>query len=243
MLAIRIVAVPSTIQGTGGDTLLLQELAEKSGTSAASIKFYRREGLLPPGRRVTATRQEYDEQHLSRLQLIQTLRELVDAPISRIREITEALDDPDRSLTDALATAQALILTALGIDSPATGAEHPSVPGLLAAMNWPDVPSRSRQALSDVLHQLDSVGAASGHDVLVRFARAMEDIAVSDLASMRAPQDSAAAPSDDLIVIRAVVGTIAYDRLISALRMLAHASLTVRGDKPPARDPHESGRL
>ena len=31
--------------------MLLAELAEASGTSTASIKVYRREGLLPPGDR------------------------------------------------------------------------------------------------------------------------------------------------------------------------------------------------
>ena len=41
----------------------LAELSERSGVSTATIKYYLREGLLQPGRRVTATQAEYDEEH------------------------------------------------------------------------------------------------------------------------------------------------------------------------------------
>ena len=78
--------------------MLLHELAEATGVSAASIKYYRREGLLPAGERLTATRQEYGPAHLERLELIQVLREVAEAPIARIAHLTTILDDPEQSL-------------------------------------------------------------------------------------------------------------------------------------------------
>lgn len=42
----------------------LSELSKQSGVTTATIKYYLREGLLPPGERVTATQAEYDESHL-----------------------------------------------------------------------------------------------------------------------------------------------------------------------------------
>ena len=38
----------------------LARLSERSGVSAATIKYYLREGLLPPGRQVNATTAEYE---------------------------------------------------------------------------------------------------------------------------------------------------------------------------------------
>lgn len=208
--------------------MLLAELAEVSDTSAASIKFYRREGLLPPGRRITATRQDYGEPHLVRLQLIGVLREQLDASITQIRAVTQALDDPDRPLVEALAEAQALTLGVLGGSTDEATAEHPAVAPLLERLDWPDIHSQPRRALSDLLHQLDAWGVPADPGVLDRFARAMQEIAASDLTAMRAGREAEDPPTDDLMVIRAVRGTIAYDRLMSTLRSLAHASLTMR---------------
>ncbi|MGY5765792.1 MerR family transcriptional regulator [Brachybacterium sp. DNPG3] len=99
----------------------LSDLSETSGVSIASIKYYRREGLLPAGIRVTATRQEYDQRHIDRLRLIQVLRDAADAPIQRIARLTAILDDPARPLLDAIGDAHAI---ALGIEDDG----HPSAP-------------------------------------------------------------------------------------------------------------------
>ena len=67
----------------------LRHLAQASGVPTATIKFYLRERLLPPGRSVNATLAEYDEGHRRRLEVITTLRRL-DIPIDRIRVLTDA---------------------------------------------------------------------------------------------------------------------------------------------------------
>jgi DNA-binding transcriptional MerR regulator len=54
----------------------MAELAARSGLSVATIKFYLREGLLPPGEATGATRSRYDESHVRRLRLIRALTEV-----------------------------------------------------------------------------------------------------------------------------------------------------------------------
>lgn len=218
--------------------MLLSELAHTSGTSAASIKYYRREGLLPPGERVTATRQEYGRAHLERLRLIRTLREVAGAPIARIGRLTRILDDPGRPLIHALAEAQ---LIALGLDEPQASptrdevdrrpVEHPSISALLEHLGWPDVDSAPRRALDQLLHSLDSWGAPTHSGVLQRYAEPMAEIARADVAWMQNLPDSegevSPARSDDVLVMRAVTGVIAYDRLVQLLRALGHTSFSV----------------
>src|SRR4051794_17709453 len=53
----------------------MAELALRSGVSRETIHFYLREGLLPRPRKGGRTVAYYDEEHLSRLTLIRTLRE------------------------------------------------------------------------------------------------------------------------------------------------------------------------
>lgn len=231
--------------------MLLSELSAASGTSVASIKYYRREGLLPPGRRVTATRQEYGPAHLERLQLIQVLREVADASIARIGRLTAILDDPGQPVIRALAGAQVI---ALGLDDPQEMAErdgagahrddqpaerpgeHPSIAPLLEHLGWPDVDSAPRRALDQLLHSLDSWGAPTDPAMLQRYAEPMAEIARADVAWMRglpAPDgEESSAASDDVLVMRAVAGTIAYDRLVQLLRSLGHTSFSVLGAEP-----------
>lgn len=229
--------------------MLLSQLAEASGVTPATIKYYRREGLLPPGRRVTATQQDYGQSHLDRLALIQVLRELADAPIARIGELTALLDDPEQSLLAALGAVQHI---SLGIPGPQPSApttpsdptdptdpadaaehpvhaEHPSLAPLLAELGWPDVGSAPRRALDDLLTSFDEWGMPTDLDVLRRYAAPVAQIAREDVDTIR--EQGGGAPSspvpDDVQVMRAVAGAIAYDRMIQLLRALGHTSYSI----------------
>ena len=61
----------------------LAELSERSGVSAAMIKYYLRQGMLAPGRKVGATTAEYDESHLRRLRLVRALIEVGRLPSAK----------------------------------------------------------------------------------------------------------------------------------------------------------------
>lgn len=226
--------------------VLLSELAAASGCSAAAIKYYRREGLLPPGERITATRQDYGTRHVERLALIQVLREVADAPIPAIRRLTALLDDPSVPLIRALEEAQAIALGDLAAGGPAAGdrPEHPTVAVLLERMGWPDIGSIPRRALDEVLHTLAAWEMPDGIDTVMRYAVPMAEISRGDVASLhrgslQSTEDPGAdEPAEDVKVMRAVAGTIAFDQLIRALRALGHVSLSVTADRSAGPEQH-----
>lgn len=221
------------------------ELSEASGTSAASIKYYRREGLLPAGRRVTATRQEYGRRHLERLQLIQVLREVAQAPIPRIRALTMILDDPTQGLLPALREAQLIALGVARTPTAPAEQEHPAIGALLERMGWPDVPSAPRAALDEVLRAMSAWEGPDETDVLLRYAEPVACIAAMDVAWMRdLPRQTAdqteEEPSDDVLVMRSVAGAVARARVVQLMRALGHVSLSVleaRAQRAKVHDP------
>ena len=141
--------------------MLLNALAEVSHTTTASIKFYRREGLLPAGTRLTATRQDYDQGHVERLQLIRVLREEAGAAIPDIRALVTVIDDPRRPLVDALEIAQALAagLSSAEAGGPSERREDPMIRDLLTQLGWPDVASGPRRALGELLEGMRAAGS------------------------------------------------------------------------------------
>lgn len=215
--------------------MLLHELSAASGCSAASIKYYRREGLLPAGERVTATRQEYGPRHLERLQLIQVLREIADAPIARIRLLTGLLDDPRVPLLRCLEEAQAIALGSDTVDgeSAARRPEHPTVTALLSQMDWPDIDSVPRRALDEVLHTLAGWEMPDDLETVMRYAKPVTEIARGDVGSLQGEPSGAEEHGDDLVILRAVAGAIAFDRLVQVLRALGHLSLSVQASAIP----------
>jgi len=75
----------------------LAELSERSGVSTATIKYYLREGLLPPGERLTATKAAYGEEHLRRLRLVRALIQVGRMPVATAREVLKAAEDESLS--------------------------------------------------------------------------------------------------------------------------------------------------
>jgi DNA-binding transcriptional MerR regulator len=70
--------------------LRIGELAAQAGVSVATIKYYIREGLLPPPPVKTGrTMGYYDQAYLERLRLIRRLREEHYLPVRVIREVLE----------------------------------------------------------------------------------------------------------------------------------------------------------
>ena len=92
----------------------MSELAERSGVPVATIKYYAREGLLPPGQATGATQALYDESHLERLRLIRVLREIGQVPVAAVGAVLSAVDDPTSPLPDTIALAHQLSLEVVG---------------------------------------------------------------------------------------------------------------------------------
>jgi len=67
----------------------ISELAQQAGVPASTIRFYVREGLLPPPVKVAKTRAYYSDEHLERLLYVRKLASKENKSLREIKEIVE----------------------------------------------------------------------------------------------------------------------------------------------------------
>lgn len=236
--------------------MLMAELSRRSGVPVATVKYYLREGLLPPGVTTSATRAEYGQAHLRRLQLIRALVEIGEVPVAAIRKILAVADDESASVHQMLGAVQ----YELGPHPAAPPDEDPDWQGasrqvddLIASLGWiiaPAAPARTLLALT--LAALRRTAAAPPGPGLRAYAEAMAGLAAGEVASLEAtpgrlpagippagdpqagiPQAgtlSAGDPAEARVALAesAVVGMVLYERVIVALRRLAQEDASAR---------------
>lgn len=199
----------------------LKDLSTQSGTSAASIKYYLREGLLPAGENVHPTRAEYSPQHVERLELIQALRRIVGLNIEQIRTLLRMADDGAPRL-ELLAAVQRVVLE---LDPPAAAVGGiPTAAGdaVVRLRGWPNLTSDARNALNAHVALMENLGIPVPEDVLDHYSRAMDDVAGLDIAATTAPE------SVDQLILTAAVGMHMHSQLLLKLLALAQASHAIR---------------
>ena len=80
---------------TASEMLRMGELAEASGVSAATIKHYLREGLLPEPVKTSRNMAYYPAEFVERIRLIKQLQEERYMPLRVIKDLLD--EDPDRA--------------------------------------------------------------------------------------------------------------------------------------------------
>lgn len=90
--------------------LKIGELADATGTTAPTIRYYEQVGLLPNPRRVSGQRR-YDDDDVRRVTFIRRCRGL-DFSVEQVRNLVELTHDADRSCLEARDLAE-LHLTAV----------------------------------------------------------------------------------------------------------------------------------
>ncbi|MCX4670259.1 MerR family transcriptional regulator [Streptomyces sp. NBC_01381] len=200
----------------------LAELSTRSGVSTATIKYYLREGLLPPGRRVTATQSEYDEGHLQRLRLVRALIQVGRVPIASAREVLTALEDESLDRNSRLGTAVWALphgpqTTA---DDAVTDAAGHTVDALLRRLGWANAQaygadSPAYRMLVTAVGTLSRLGYPCAVDDLAPYARSAGQLAVADLDLVERYE------SPDEQLEAAVALTVLYEPVLLALRRMA----------------------
>ncbi|MFF7725452.1 MerR family transcriptional regulator [Streptomyces sp. NPDC008001] len=188
----------------------ISELSRRTGVPVASIKYFRREGLLPAGRATAATLAEYGEEHVQRLRLIKALTTLGGLSIAATREALAAVDKAHT--TEGTLGAISYALPVPIAESPtgdgdreaeARAAAEADVAELIAAMDW-QVPETSPHALglTTALKELKRLGAGAGYqaDGLVAYAELARSIARLDLEHAAAIDDPAALAEHSVVV-------------------------------------------
>lgn len=200
-------------------------LSAASGLSLPTLKFYLREGLLHPGQSTAVNQAEYDQGHLRRLRLIRALSELGGLGLADIRRVLAAVDDEDRPLHDTFGVAQDAMAARPHAPSPAARAAADRFIDRHGLRVRPEAEVRALLAESvDALHDFALCGPAHDHDAVAAALDPLlpETLAAADRALASVP---AAAPRGEQLLVT-VVGTIAWEAALLALRRLAleHAS-------------------
>ena len=233
----------------------VSELVERSGVPLATVKYYIREGLLPAGHVTSTTRASYGEAHLQRLRLIKALTGVAGLPLGRVRDVLDAVDHPDGDLSVTLGRAvRALSDTPPSSDTTprkvggshnevTVGGESPQGDDTRRA-GPADADTKPGAAPSDTLRAqaaLRHIGQRfdPGYSAVAQLEEALTaaeeaGMPVSEArlavygAHIRAIAEAEmeALPADaGLAVEHAVLGTILFEPVISALRRVAHQDL------------------
>jgi DNA-binding transcriptional MerR regulator len=194
------------------------ELSRVSGVPVPTIKYYLREGLLPPGVHTHPNQADYNRGHLSRLRLIRALIDVGGLSISTASELLAVLDTADLDDWESVGKVQ----YALGrrhVPDPSQAPDQDAgrtVDDLIARRGWrirPDSPAR------DTLIQICAALHRLGHDDIIaaldRYAEAIEPVAAVDMSLLKDRTNIAET------IEKVIVGTIIGDSLLSALRHLA----------------------
>ncbi|MGW2725028.1 MerR family transcriptional regulator [Streptomyces sp. NPDC001492] len=199
----------------------MSELSRRSGTSVTTIKYYIREGLLPPGRQTAATQAEYDDQHLRRLRLIRALVGVRGLSVSTARDVLSALaehtDDTHRVLGLALGAIR--LAGEPAADSPETA----EVDELVEELGWNvHQAAPARADLAETLTSLRTLGAPLALHTLLPYARLAEQTAALDLDQLDGMQD----PLE--LAERALLLTVLLEPALLALRRMAQENESAR---------------
>ncbi|MFI9809735.1 MerR family transcriptional regulator [Streptomyces sp. NPDC052301] len=207
----------------------LAELSERSGVSTATIKYYLRQGLLPPGRQINATTAEYDEEHLRRLRLVRAMIQVGRVPVAKVREVLGHVDDDSLGRSVRLGAA----LWALpqvpepDEDDECVQAAHREVAALLDRLGWRNAErltslSPAYRSLVVAVAAFRRLGYDWGVEQLAPYAELMHRTAVLDLDNMETH------PSEPERIEFAVLGAILNEPLLQALHRLAQEEETTR---------------
>lgn len=195
----------------------ISELSERSGVPVATVKFYIREGMLPRGEAVSATRAEYGDDHLSRLRLIAALADVRGLPLTRVRDILALIDAPTGDPIETLGRAVGALPPYVDSDRD----DYPRARAAIAELGLTYDPDYTAvPQLDEALGALEAAGLDASPVVLHRYADAMKQVAAAEIAPV------ADMPLEEAVPY-AVLGTALYEPVMLALRRLAHHHLLV----------------
>ncbi|MGW6848592.1 MerR family transcriptional regulator [Streptomyces virginiae] len=219
----------------------LAELSERSGVAIATIKYYLREGLLPPGRRVSATTADYDEGHLRRLRLVRAMIQVGQVPVASVRQVLAHVDDESLGRTMRLGAALWALPpgseqddgtgagTGEGADGEdeATTAARAEVDQLLRTLGWSTARelgelSPVHRSLVAAVATLTRLGYPWDATLMAPYARLMHQVAVRDLDFVET------FPSEAEKAETAVAATILFQPVLKALHRLAQEEESAR---------------
>lgn len=199
----------------------ISNLSRQSGVSVATIKFYLREQLLPPGTPTARNQAEYDETHLERLRLIRILTGVGMMSLAAVREVLHAIDNNCMSPHNLAK----VINRALHAEHPLPAGDgglletaRASVDHFLDRIGWKvDNDAPGRVTLAQVLAALQSMGCGGDAEILLPYADAAERLAARELDDVRPVEGAATVVARTVLfeVAFAVMRRMAYEHVLA----------------------------
>jgi DNA-binding transcriptional MerR regulator len=203
---------PLTSTRRPGVLLRISELARKAGMPIPTVKFYLREGLLPPGTPTARNQARYDESHLERLRVIRAMTTVGGLEIGAVRDLLAVLEDPGVTLSTVYESIEEVRVAALpypvgfgGVDS-----ARADIESLADSLGWDDEATRSgRESLVQVLATLRLLGCDADAKFFLPFARAAVSVVDAEMSLV----DSSAPDAQASAMVRSVL----FDALMSLM--------------------------
>lgn len=199
----------------------ISDLSHHSGVSVATIKYYLREGLLPPGELSSATQASYHEAHLERLRLIRALTVSAGLPVATARSILREIDDPGANPLDLLGATHELL------SGPTEPLDSEPTRLLMSELGWEnelDFPGAT-DVLAHALAAVADAGFDAPEGILRQYGEAMATVAEVEIANIPTTSTEAA-------VRYVVLGTVMMEPVLLALRRLAENVAAIRRFTP-----------
>ncbi|MFC8273960.1 MerR family transcriptional regulator [Streptomyces sp. NPDC057271] len=200
----------------------ISELSRRSGVSIPAIKYYLRDGLLPPGRATAANQASYGEDHLHRLRLIRVLIGVRKLPVNSVREILGAItEEGDLHQIFGIVTEARPAALKKKQEQEAEAAERETegvmdARRLVSEMGW-DVANHTAaiHTLGDVLDALSGLGSDIDWETLLPYAELADRTSQLDIKQMHGTSGLLEQAE------RAVLVSVLLEPALLALRRLA----------------------
>lgn len=207
----------------------MSALSARTGVPVPTLKYYLREGLLPPGRATSPNQAQYDDSHVDRVTLIKALTEVGGLDLATVGRVLHVIERPEVERLGVLGSAQRALLGAEFVDLDES--ESRAIP-TSRARDWAYRRGWQIDLHDPVLDDLDrawaaceSAGIGVDEERLDAYADAVERIGEIDVASV--PPEPRAA------VRQVILGTVLVDPVLTALRRLAQQHIAVSRDHRP----------
>ncbi|MFJ9445974.1 MerR family transcriptional regulator [Kitasatospora sp. NPDC101235] len=194
----------------------ISDLSRLTGTPVGTIKYYLREGLLPPGRSLGATLTLYGDEHVQRLRLIRAMTARGGLSIAATRDVLTAIDQPLEPLDTLRVVHYALPTPVDAAETDAVDEHAPQVDRLLDAMGW-DISEESphRRALAASLMDLSRLGMEYSTEELLPYAELAAAAARLDFGRIEGIEDRLRLAEHAAIVV------LLLEPVLAVLRRLA----------------------
>jgi DNA-binding transcriptional MerR regulator len=200
------------------------ELGRLTGVPVPTIKYYLREGLLPPGVLTSPNQARYGEAHVRRVKMIRAMVGIGGLSITETKEVLAAIDHPDAVAAEMLGTMPT------GLAVPAVhGAQEPwraaqdRIMKLIESLGWQtNAKAPAGQALIAAVATLYELGRDDLVDNLEPYAAVCAELARIDMSVVSQCDDNAS------LMEGVMIGTVIGDVVLLAIRRLAYQDVAAR---------------